>query len=117
MRREVAEAFAMTQARAEADRPPGTGKYTILLSGRNLREMMQYYCMRSNVAVTYQKYSNFQIGGYVQGDEVKGDVLTINMRAKEPCSDEGILMKDRLLNRQGIAPASLCRLAAGRWRN
>lgn len=101
LRREVAEAFAMTQARAEADRPPRAGKYTILLSGSNLQEILQYYCERSHASAIYQKYSNFQIGDHVQGDEVKGDMLTIIMKAKEPYSNEGIFMKDRPLIEHG----------------
>ncbi len=102
LRRDVAEAFAMTQARAEADRPPRAGEYTILLSGKNLQEIMQYYCVRSSAGIIYQKYSNYQIGDHVQGDAVQGDALTIYMKAKEPYSDEGIPMKDRMLMENGI---------------
>ena len=101
LRRDVEEAFAMTQARAEANTLPSAGKYTILLSGENLQQLLQYYCGRSNAGVVYQKYSNYQIGDHVQGDAVQGDALTIYMKAKEPYSDEGIPMKDRLLMENG----------------
>lgn len=101
LRQDVAEAFTMTQARAEADRPPKAGEYTILLSGKNLQEILQYYCGRSSAGVIYQKYSNYQIGDHVQGNAVQGDVLTIYMKAKEPYSDEGIPMKDRTLMENG----------------
>lgn len=101
LRQDVAEAFTMTQARAEADRPPRAGEYAILLSGKNLQEIMQYYCGRSNASVIYQKYSNYQIGDHVQGDALQGDALTICMKAKEPYSDEGIPMKDRVLMENG----------------
>ena len=92
LRQDVAEALAMTQSRAEAERAPRAGKYTILLSGKNLQEIMQYYCGRSSAGVVYQKYSNYQIGDHVQGDAIQGDALTIYMKAKEPYSDEGIMM-------------------------
>lgn len=101
LRRDVAEAFTMTQARADADRPPKAGEYTVLLSGKNLQEILQYYCGRSDANVIYQQYSNYQIGDHVQGDAVQGDTLTIYMKAKEPYSDEGILMRDRLLMENG----------------
>lgn len=101
LRRDVAEAFAMTQARAEADRPPRAGKYTVLLSGKNLQEIIQYYFGRSGAGMIYQKYSNYQIGDHVQGNAIQGDALTIYMKAKEPYSDEGIVMKDRLLMEGG----------------
>ncbi len=101
LRQDVAEALAMTQSRAEAERAPRAGKYTILLSGKNLQEIMQYYCGRSSAGVVYQKYSNYQIGDHVQGDAIQGDALTIYMKAKEPYSDEGIAMKDRLLMENG----------------
>lgn len=96
LRRDVAEALAMTQSRAEAERAPRAGKYTILLSERNLQEILQYYCVRSSAGVVYQKFSNYQIGDHVQGDTVQGDALTVYLKAKEPYSDEGIVMKDRL---------------------
>ena len=100
LRRDVAEALAMTQSRAEAERAPRAGKYTILLSERNLQEILQYYCVRSSAGVVYQKFSNYQIGDHVQGDTVQGDALTVYLKAKEPYSDEGIVMKDRLLFRE-----------------
>lgn len=101
LRRDVAEAFAITKSRAEAEKAPRAGKYTILLSGKSLREIMQYYCGRSNAGIVYQKYSNYQIGDHVQG-EVQGDAVTIHLKAREPYSDEGIVMRDRLLMENGI---------------
>ena len=101
LRRDVAEALAMTQSRAEAERAPRAGKYTILLSERNLQEILQYYCVRSSAGVVYQKFSNYQIREHVQVDTVQEDALTVYLKAKEPYSDEGIVMKDRLLLENG----------------
>lgn len=101
LRWDVTMAYARTKARAEADRPPKAGEYTILLCEENLQEMMQFYCRRSDAGVVYQKYSSYQIGDAVQGEAVQGDALTIHMKAKEPYSSEGIPMKDRTLMENG----------------
>lgn len=101
LRQDVKEALTTTQARAEAEKPPKAGEYTILLSGKNLPEIMKYYCIRSDTGIVYQKYSNYQVGDAVQGDTVQGDALTIYLKAKEPYSNEGIPMKDRLLMEDG----------------
>lgn len=102
LRRDVEEALTMTQARAEAKNPPKAGEYTILLSGKNLQELMTFYCRRSDASMVYLKYSNYQIGDLIQGDSVQGDALTICLKAKEPYSKEGIPMKDRILVENGV---------------
>lgn len=101
LRWDVTTAYARTNARAKAEKPPVAGTYTILLSEENLQELMQFYCMRSDTGIVYQKYSNYQIGDAVQGETVQGDALTIHMKAREPYSEEGILMKDRVLMENG----------------
>jgi predicted Zn-dependent protease len=50
----------------------------------------------------YQKYSNYQVGNHVQGDEVTGEHLTITLKVSEPYSSEGIPMTDRPLIKDGV---------------
>ena len=49
----------------------------------------------------YQKYSSYQTGCNVQGDEVEGDRINLTLKATIPYSTEGIPMKDRELVRDG----------------
>lgn len=101
LRRDAQEALAMTRARAEAVRAPKAGEYAVLLSGKHMHTLMSYYLSRSETAMVYQKYSNYQVGAAVQGDDIGGDALTIWLKALDPYSLEGIPMKDRMLMEEG----------------
>ena len=101
LRGEVEEALAITKARAEAVSAPEAGEYTVLLSGRNVRTLLSYYLGRSGTGMVYQEYSNYKVGALVQGEQIQGDPLTINLKAKDPYSFEGIPMKDRGLMEEG----------------
>lgn len=101
LRRQVEEALSMTQARAKAVKAPKAGEYTVILSGRQVREVLSYYLGRSQTGMVYQKYSNYEVGAPVQGQEIQGDAITIELKAKEPYSGEGIPMKDRILMEKG----------------
>lgn len=101
LRRDVEEALAMTQARAEAVKAPRAGEYAVLLSGKYIKTLLSYYLNRSETAMVYQKYSNYQVGAAVQGEDIQGDALTIWLKAKDPYSFEGIAMKDRILMEEG----------------
>lgn len=102
LRRDVEEALAMTRARAEAVKAPKAGEYAVLLSGKHMRTLLSYYLSRSATSMVYQKYSNYQIGTAVQGEDIQGDALTIWLKAKDPYSFEGIPMKDRALMEEGV---------------
>ena len=105
LHRDVEEALAMTQARAQAKQAPQAGEYRIILSGEQMNTLFSYYVSRSGSGMVYQQYSNYQVGMQVQGstENVKeGDRLTIWLKAKDPFSSEGIPMKDRVLLEDGV---------------
>ena len=102
LRREVKEALETTRARAQATQAPAGGEYRILLSGEQMRIFLNYYVKRAESGMIYQEYSGYQTGTAVQGDAVRGDRLTIGLKAREPYSAEGIPMKDRPLLENGI---------------
>lgn len=102
LRREVRDALDMTRARAKAESAPQTGEYALLLDRENLQELLSYYLSRADTGMVYQKYSSFALGDKVQGEEIRGDALTIQLKAEEPYSAEGIPMADRPLLEEGV---------------
>lgn len=102
LRREVKEAMKMTIARAQAVRSPQAGEYRVLLSGEQMRTFLSYYLERSSSSMIYQEYSSYQSNMPVQGESIRGDALTILLKAREPYSQEGIPMKDRVLLENGV---------------
>lgn len=102
LRAKVAETIQITKARAYAASAPVAGTYSVLLSGSDLKELLQYYIQRSEADNIYPKYSNYKVGTQVQGDSIKGECLNLTLKARLPYSGEGILMKDRVLLKDGI---------------
>ena len=102
LRREVEEALEMTLARAQAVRSPQAGKYRVLLSGESMRTFFSYYLERSSSSMIYQEYSGYQNGMPVQGEAIRGDALNLVLKARDPYSQEGVPMRDRVLLENGI---------------
>ena len=95
--KKVQETLQMTKDRAKATNAPKAGEYRLILSNQNVASIVSYYLSRSSSGMIYPKYSNYEVGTKVQGEEVTGDKLTLTLVADVPYSSEGIKMKDRLL--------------------
>ena len=95
--KKVQETLQMTKDRAQAKNAPKAGEYRLILSNQNVASIVSYYISRSGSGMIYPKYSNYEVGTKVQGEEVTGDKLTLTLVADVPYSGDGIKMKDRLL--------------------
>ncbi|QHQ59404.1 hypothetical protein Ana3638_00155 [Anaerocolumna sedimenticola] len=102
LKEKVKQTLEMTKARAQAKSAPAAGEYTVLLSGRYVKDIFDYYIDRSSASMIYPKYSNYQVGSQVQGEDLSGELLTITLKAKDPYSSEGIPMINRPLLKDGI---------------
>ncbi len=95
------ETLDTTLARAKATEAPKAGNYRIIISGRYVKNIFDYYIERSGNAYVYAGYSDYKIGDKVQGEDIKGDKLNLTLKAKEPYSTEGIKMQDLKLIENG----------------
>ncbi len=89
----VKEYLAFVYDRACAQKTLKSGKYNVILSGKNLAEILSYYDEKSAADMIYPGYSTWKIGDGVQGD-VTGDALSLSLVATRPFSSDGIEMKD-----------------------
>lgn len=97
----VKESLKTVEDRASATKAPVAGEYTIILSGKHIREVLSYYLDRSAANMIYAKYSKYSIGTHIQGDNIKGEALNINVKASTPYSIEGIKFIHRQLIKDG----------------
>ena len=97
----VSEALDFVRDRARARRVLKTGTYDLVLSGNAVRTILEYYFERSSAQAVYAKYSNWQLSEDVQGGGVRGERLDLTLKASEPYSEEGVLMEDLPLVREG----------------
>ncbi len=101
LKEKVLDAFEMTHLRGEAKLTPKSGNYDIVVSGRDVSEIFSYYFSKSNAGNIYMKYSDYEVGKKVQGEDVKGDLLNIEAVSKVPYSFEGVKMSNRALIKDG----------------
>ena len=99
--KQIAEALSFVKDRARAERVLKSGKYDLILTGKNAAEVMSFYAYRSAAAMVFPGYSTWKVGDDVQG-ETEGERLELSLKATAPYSTEGIPMKDRKLVENGF---------------
>jgi len=100
LREKVKKALAFVADRARAEKILKTGNYSVILCGEQLPTVMEYYLERSHASMIYPHYSEWKVGDQVQKAK-KGEKLQLTLTATEPYSAEGIVMKDRILVKNG----------------
>lgn len=97
----VSEALTFVRDRARAQKILTSGKYDLVLSGDAVGEVLSYYQSRSAAHSVYARYSTWQRGEDVQGEDVSGERLHVTLCALEPYSEEGTPMEDLPLLEDG----------------
>lgn len=99
------EAIINAGYRDKSKDAPETGKYDLMLCGSSVHEFFGYYLANSRTDMIYQKYSNFKLGDNVQGKNIKGDKINIELKSSVPFSNEGIVLKNTKLIENGVLKA------------
>ena len=97
----VAEALTFVRDRARAQKVLKSGKCDLVLSGNAVADILSYYQSRSSAQAVYAKYSTWQQGEDVQGEDLPGERLDVTLCATVPYSEEGVPMADLPLLRDG----------------
>ena len=98
----VRETLAFAADRARARKILASGEYDLVLTGENVREILDYYLTRASAYMIYPGYSSWQRGALVQPAEKGYESLDLGLKASAPFSNEGIPMKDRVLLDMGV---------------
>lgn len=88
--------------RAKACNAPKAGRYDVLLSEDSVREVLSFYKVRSDAADIYPKYSTYEVGMNVQGEDAYGEKLNITLHSSVPYNDDGIKIKDCEIIKDGV---------------
>lgn len=102
LREKLEEGIRDVRLRARAKGAPAAGSRSIILTGENLRELLNYYSARSGSAMIYPGYSTWKVGENVQGEVTTGEKLRLSLVSALPFSGEGIPMKERPLLCDGV---------------
>ena len=108
------KAIAAVRDRAAAQKSPRAGTYSVVLSGDQVSTILEYYGERAHAAMVFARYSDWTVGKQVQGENVQGEKLNLNLLPMAPYSEDGIPMVERPLIRDGelkvvYGPNRFCR--------
>ncbi len=107
-------AIAAVRDRAAAQKSPQAGTYSVVLSGDQVPTLLEYYGERAHASMVYAHYSDWTVGKQVQGEDVQGERLDLDLLPMTPYSEDGIPMVPRPLLKDGelkliYGPNRFCR--------
>ncbi len=75
----VKDMLMMSKGRAEAKPMPQLGNHKVILTGKAVINIFQYYRYQANAQAVYEKVSSSKVGENMQGEDIKGDRISIRL--------------------------------------
>jgi predicted Zn-dependent protease len=75
----VKEMLIISKEKATASPTPALSKHTVLLTGTPVIEILKYYLVQSSAKSVYNGTSIAKLGENIQGDDAKGDLITLTL--------------------------------------
>lgn len=98
-----------SRERALAVPTPTMKQMDVILTGESVRDLLAYYIGKSGARGKFEGISEFEIGQHIQGENVIGDLLNIEMlpvlegsSKSAPYDSDGVLLKPVKLIRDGV---------------
>lgn len=76
---EVKNMINICREKAIASNTPALKTSTVILSREAVKDFFSYYCSKSNASSVYNQASTWKVGDHIQGEEVKGDRITLTL--------------------------------------
>lgn len=76
---EVKDMITICKEKAVAKNTPAIGKAPVLLTRDAVKDFFSYYYTKSNATTVYNQGSTWKTGDKLQGEEVKGDLITMTL--------------------------------------
>lgn len=114
LEKEVASLIEETKERAYAKKTPNLSSTSVILTGKAVKEFLEYYQFKANAKAKYEGLSDYKIGEDIQGEVVTGEKLNIKMlptlkgsSQSAPYDNDGILLKPVDLIKDGVLKTML----------
>ncbi len=105
---EVAEQLHFCRDRAEAGQTPQLKRCTVLITGDPVHDFFGYYLKQSSAESVYSGISTMKIGECIQGENIKGDALRLNLEPylknsvlSAPIDSDGLALQPALIIEEG----------------
>ena len=98
----AADAITIVSDRANAKEAPAAGEYDLILTEKHVYTVLSAYLEKANAAMIFAKYSPYEIGACVQGNDVKGERINLIAVPDQPYSTDGVKLIERTILENGI---------------
>lgn len=105
----VKEMLFLSKKRAEAEKTIPSGKYRVILRDNAVKEVLSYYVYNSNVEAIYNKISNLKLKEPVQGQNITGDLISLELNPQlensiysAPYDNDGVVLNKVKVINNGI---------------
>lgn len=106
---EVENMLNMSKEKALATPTPSLKNQNIILTGDPVKEFFGYYYIHANAQSVYEKISTLKLNENIQGEDIKGDLVTItldpfmkNSSSSRPYDNDGFSLKEVPIFKNGI---------------
>jgi len=76
---EVKNMITTCREKAVAGNTPALQTFPVILTREAVRDFFSYYTSKSNASSIYNQFSTWNLGEMIQGDQVKGDLITVTL--------------------------------------
>lgn len=105
----VKEQFNFSREKAIASPTPALLKHTVLLTGAPVIELLNYYLNKASAKSVYNGVSIAKLGKNIQGDDTRGDLITLtldpfmkNSTKSSPYDDDGFPLQSVEVFKKGV---------------
>lgn len=99
----------MTEERAKAEKSPSIKSIHGILANDAVKELFDFYLTHANAQAVYEKISSAKLGESFQGEDVKGDKISItllpileNSSKSAPFDEDGVKLEELKLYEEGV---------------
>lgn len=97
-----ADAITIVSDRAQAVNAPAAGEYDLILTEKHVYTVLSSYLEKADAAMIFAKYSPYEIGFRIQGDEISGEKLNLVAVPDQPYSMDGVKLTERNILKDGM---------------
>lgn len=97
-----ADAITIVSDRAQAVNAPAAGEYDLILTEKHVYTVLSSYLEKADAAMIFAKYSPYEIGFRIQGDEISGEKLNLVAVPDQPYSMDGVKLTERSILKDGM---------------
>lgn len=98
----AADAITIVSDRASAKEAPLAGEYDLILTEKHVYTVLSAYLEKANAAMIFAKYSPYEIGAGVQGNDVKGEKINLTAVPDQLYSTDGVKLIERTILENGV---------------